>query len=88
MNFVHVHIKPKRHIFSVVNVGESTVMVAEDKWLLDLLWNLESTTCPRCLQLGHRVRECPAEAVTQYLSCCKQWKLHRPGCVRALDLKK
>jgi hypothetical protein len=37
MNFVHVHIKPKRHIFSAVNVGESIVMFAEDKWLLDLL---------------------------------------------------
>jgi hypothetical protein len=32
-------IKPKRHIFSAVNVGESIVIFAEDKWLLDLLWN-------------------------------------------------
>jgi hypothetical protein len=39
--------------------------------------------CPRCLQRGHRVCECPNPSVVPRNDCCGWYGKHFPGCAQA-----
>jgi hypothetical protein len=39
--------------------------------------------CPRCLQRGHRVRECPNPSAVPRNDCCGWYGKHFPGCAHA-----
>jgi hypothetical protein len=39
--------------------------------------------CPRCLQMGHRVRECPNPSTVPWNDCCGWYGKHFPGCAQA-----
>ena len=36
--------------------------------------------CPRCLQTGHRIRECPNPSAAPYFECCKWFGRHNNTC--------
>jgi hypothetical protein len=39
--------------------------------------------CPRCLQRGHRVRDCPNPSAVPRNDCCGWYGRHFPGCANA-----
>jgi hypothetical protein len=39
--------------------------------------------CPRCLQRGHRVRDCPNPSAVPRHDCCGWYGRHFPGCANA-----
>ena len=45
------------------------------------------TRCPRCLEFGHKARECPGRAVTMYHTCCSRWRFHSSDCFQAASFK-